>query len=141
EAVRLIAHRWPRSVSGWLGRFHAACKATLEDRLTAEPALAAALLLGDGSGLSRPEWDKFLKSGVVHALAISGQHLVVLAGFLTFVRRVTFMRRTPATIGIGVILLGYALLTGGRAPAMRAAWMFVVFSFAMILRRHALLAN
>ncbi len=135
DAIRLVAHRWPASITGWLGRLHAACKSILSERLTAEPGLAAALLLGDGSGLTRPEWDKFLKSGVVHALAISGQHLVVLAGFLSLIRRVTFLRLTPATIGIAAILLGYALLTGGRAPAMRAAWMIVVFSLAMILRR------
>lgn len=135
DAIRLVARRWPSSLSGWLGRLHAFCKATLDERLTAEPALAAALLLGDGSGLSRPEWDKFLKSGVVHALAISGQHLVVLAVFLSILRRIAFIRLVPATIGITVILLGYALLTGGRAPAMRAVWMIVVFSLAAIVRR------
>ncbi len=141
DAVRLVAHRWPASVSGWLGRLHAACKSILNERLTAEPGLAAALLLGDGSGLTRPEWDKFLKSGVVHALAISGQHLVVLATFLSLLRRATFVRLTPATIGITLILVAYALLTGGRPPAMRAAWVFLVFSLAMIVRRPGSLAN
>jgi competence protein ComEC len=141
EAVRLVAHRWPSSVGGWLGRLHAACKATLDEHLSAEPGLAAALLLGDGSGLSRPEWDKFLKSGVVHALAISGQHLVVLAAFLTFLRRSAFLRLAPSMIGIAAILLGYALLTGGRPPAMRAAWMIMIFSLGMIVRRPARPAN
>ena len=41
-----------------------------------------ALLLGDGSAMDRAEWDAYVRTGVVHALAISGQHLAILAGFL-----------------------------------------------------------
>jgi competence protein ComEC len=141
EAIRLVASRWPSSISGWLGRLHGACKRTLDEHLTAEPALASALLLGDGSGLSRPEWDKFLKSGVVHALAISGQHLVVLAWFLGNLRRGLFLRLTPATIGIAAIIFGYALLTGGRPATMRAAWMVVVLGLATLVRRPVSFAN
>lgn len=133
--VRVLARRWPVSVTGWLGRLHEACKETLEQNLSVEPALAAALLLGDGSGMSRSEWDKFLQSGVVHALAISGQHLVVLAVFLAFLRRLLFMPLAPATLGIVVILFAYALLTGGRPPAVRAAWMVLVGCLAILGRR------
>lgn len=135
DAVRLVARRWPASLLGWLGRLHASCKATLDERLTWEPGLAAALLLGDGSGMGRAEWDKFLRSGVVHALAISGQHLIVLAGFLELIRRLLFIRLTPATIAITAALFAYALLTGGRAPALRAAWMVIVLGLAVVLKR------
>src|SRR5262249_25452961 len=55
--------------------------------------LAAALLLGDTSALAREEWDKYVRTGVVHALAISGQHLVVLAAFLWAVLRLIGVRR------------------------------------------------
>ncbi|MEI7686971.1 MAG: ComEC/Rec2 family competence protein [Planctomycetota bacterium] len=141
DALRLVARRWPGSILGWLGRLHAACRATLDERLTAEPGLAAALLLGDGSGLGRPEWDKFLRSGVVHALAISGQHLIVLAGFFAVIRRMLFIRLTPATLVIAAILVAYALLTGGRAPAMRAAWVVLAFALAVIVKRPAAASN
>jgi competence protein ComEC len=141
DAVRLIAHRWPSSLTGWLGRTHAACVQILKEQLNVEPALAAALLLGDGSQLTRPEWDKFLKSGVVHALAISGQHLVVLAAFLAVVRRALFIRLTPATVGIASVLFTYALLTGGRPPAMRAAWIVLILSVAVFARRKPSRAN
>lgn len=141
DAVVLIARRWPASISGWLGRLHGECKAILDRNLRLEPALAAALLLGDGSGLGRPEWDKFLKSGVVHALAISGQHLMVLAAFLAFLRKRAFVRLRPATLGIAAALLAYALLTGGRAPAMRAAWVVLVVCLATLIRRRSSPAN
>lgn len=134
-AVRVLSHRWPDSATGWLGRLHQECKQTLEENLSLEPALAAALLLGDGSGMSRSEWDKFLQSGVVHALAISGQHLVVLALFLGFLRKLFFMPLVPATVGIVMILFAYALLTGGRPPAVRAAWMVLVGCLAILGRR------
>ena len=38
-----------------------------------EAGLARALLLGDGTAMDRNEWDSFVRTGVVHALAISGQ--------------------------------------------------------------------
>ena len=35
--------------------------------------LATALLLGDGAALNRDDWDRYIRTGVIHVLAISGQ--------------------------------------------------------------------
>jgi competence protein ComEC len=46
-----------------------------------EGALAA-LVLGDGSGLSREDWQVLQDTGTVHLLVISGQHIGLLAAVM-----------------------------------------------------------
>ena len=134
DSVRLRHRGWGASLAGWLGRLQQVCKSTLEQRLTWQPALAVALLLGDGSSLPATEWEKYQRSGVVHALAISGQHLVVLAAFLTAFRRGLRISLRGSTIVLAAILVGYALLAGGRAPVMRAAGVMLAIVLAVYLR-------
>ena len=50
--------------------------------------VAMALLLGEGSTMTQEEWDKYIRTGVVHVLAISGWHLVVLGMFLWWCVRI-----------------------------------------------------
>jgi competence protein ComEC len=135
DAVRLRQRGWGTTLSGWLGRLQQVCKSTLEQRLSRQSALAVALLLGDGSELGGPGWERFQRSGVIHALAISGQHLVVLAAFLTAFRRGLRLSLRGSTIFLAAILIGYALLAGGRAPIMRAAWVVIAMTIAVFLRR------
>ena len=42
----------------------------------------AALVLGDGAGLSREDWQVLQDTGTVHLLVISGQHIGLLAGLV-----------------------------------------------------------
>ena len=102
-----------------------------------EGPLAEALLLGDSPLLHNSEWDKFKNTGVLHVLAISGQHLAILGGTLAWLLRA--FRFKPASIAfmVTLFLLVYALLTGGRPSAMRAVIMVGCFSTGIILRRPA----
>ncbi len=97
--------------------------------------LAAALLLGEDQQLSPAEWETYKRTGVVHALAVSGQHLAILGGFLWLVLRVCRVRRRPGALIVALVLLAYALLTGGRPPILRAAVMVCAFCGGVILRR------
>src|SRR6266699_1537666 len=87
------------------------------------------------------DWEQYLRTGVIHVLAISGQHLVVLAGFLWLLSRVFGFRRRHAALGIALVLIGYALLTGGRPPVMRAAWVVAVYCGGILLQRPVAHAN
>jgi competence protein ComEC len=123
------------TVRGW-GR------QVFEDALPPDVSgLAAALLLGDTSALAREEWDKYVRTGVVHALAISGQHLVVLAAFLWAVLRLAGVRRKRGAWAVMLALIAYAVLTGARPPAVRSAVQVAVICGGMILRRPVLPAN
>jgi competence protein ComEC len=115
---------------------------TLQEALPEKTSgLAVALILGDGSQLERREWDKYLLTGVIHVLAISGQHLVILGGFLWFLFRVLGIRRRRVAWFVGLFLLTYALLAGGRPPVMRSAVMVSTLCFGLIIRRVTLSAN
>src|SRR5262249_35166296 len=114
----------------------------LTDSLPAsEGPVAEALLLGDTNAMTAAEWDRYVRTGVIHVLAISGQHLVILGAFLWFVLRLFGVKRRSAAIIVALLLLTYALLTGGRPSAMRAAVIACAFCGGILLRTRSLPAN
>ena len=70
------ADPWAAGLAATRGR---AARVIGDHMPAAEAAVARALLLGDTAAMDRVEWDAYVRTGVVHVLAISGQHLVVLA--------------------------------------------------------------
>jgi len=111
-------------------------------RLPAEQAaLASALLLGETSAMDQEGWERFVRTGVIHVLAISGQHLVILAFFLWLTFRVTGIGRRRGAWIVAVVLIAYALLTGFRPSTARATVTVVVACFALMMRRQTMPAN
>jgi competence protein ComEC len=106
-----------------------------------EGAVAVALLLGDQTAMSADEWDVYIRTGIVHVLAISGQHLVILGLALGVALRAARVSRRRTALVIAVVLIAYALLTGGRPSAMRAAAMAGVVCGAVLCRTQAIPAN
>jgi len=142
EGVTRLAEGWPKSVNGWLAVIRGWGQRKLQDNLHPEQAgVASALLLGEGSTMTSADWEKYIRTGVIHVLAISGQHLMVLAIFLWWTLRLLGVRRRRGAWLVASLLVAYALLTGGRPPAMRAAVMVSVFCGSLILRRPTMLAN
>jgi competence protein ComEC len=136
--VTLVSTGWRGRPIGWLMDLRGKAQRELQNLLSpaehGEPtpyslpaarsdvsAVATALLVGEGSTMTRDDWEKYIRTGVIHVLAISGQHLMIMAGFLWFVLRVAGCPRRKSAIGIALILIAYAILTGNRPPAMRAA--------------------
>ena len=143
DANELILRQrgWPTSLFGVLAVVRGWGQRTLTDGLGGQSGVAAALLLGEGSGMTGDDWEQYLRTGVIHVLAISGQHLVVLAGFLWLTTRVFGVRRRHAALFVALFLISYALLTGGRPPVMRSAWAIAVFSGGILLQRPVVHAN
>jgi competence protein ComEC len=140
--VTRLEEGWRGTLFGWLAVVRGWGTRALQQALPHDEAgLAAALLLGDGTAMSREEWDVFVRTGVVHVLAISGQHLVILAGFVWLVLRVFGVRRRRGAWVVMVVMIGYALLTGGRPSAVRAAVMVCVLCGGIVLRRPVIPAN
>lgn len=141
-AVTRLEEGWRASVFGWLGIVRGwGMRAFRESLPPGESGLAAALLLGETSALDREEWDAYVRTGVVHVLAISGQHLVILAAFVWVVLKVLGVRRRHGAWVVIVVMIGYALLTGARPSAVRAAVMVCAVCGAIVLRRPLLPAN
>ena len=128
--------------AGLLSAVRRRASAALVDHLpTREAATAVALLLGDGSAMDRAEWDVYVRTGVVHALAISGQHLAVLAGFIWLGLRAAGVRRTRGAWIVVAVIVGYTVLTGLRPSGVRSAAMVAAVCGGLILRRPASPAN
>jgi len=142
QAVTRLERGWPTSLQGWLagvrGRGLRILRTTLPPQ---QEGLACALLLGEDASMSRADWDKYIRTGVLHVLAISGQHLVILAGFLWFALPRLGVRQRHGAWMVALAVLGYALLSGGRPPALRSAVAVCAACGAMVLRRRVLPAN
>jgi competence protein ComEC len=142
EAVTRLAESWRGSLTGWLAVLRGWGQRQMQATLPAETSgVATALLLGEGSTLTTEDWEKYVRTGVIHVLAISGQHLVVLGWFLWTVFRVLGVRRRRGAVIVAVFLLAYALLVGGRPPVLRSAVTVCACCGGLLLGRPALSAN
>lgn len=108
-------------------------------------AALAALVLGDGSGLSRADWQALQATGTVHLLVISGQHIGLAAGLLYglvagLARWGAWPRRWPwlpwACGAAMAAALGYGWLAGFGVPVQRACLMLAVVLLWRVRFRH-----
>jgi competence protein ComEC len=142
ESVLVLREAGGLSLGGSLARLRAYGQDVLTDYLPAEQqGVAIALLLGDGAPMTQDDWDKYIRTGVIHVLAISGQHLVVLAAFLGLGLRLLRVRLRYAAIFTALFLLGYTLLVGGRPPVMRSAAAICALCGGLLVRRPLVRAN
>ncbi|MEN3339212.1 MAG: competence protein ComEC [Acidobacteriota bacterium] len=96
-------------------------------------ALAAAILIGDRSGLSDEDQRRLQEAGTYHVIAISGGNIAVLTGILLAgLRLARVPARAAAAIAIPVLLL-YGQLTGSSASVARAVTGACVFLTGRIL--------
>lgn len=105
----------------------------------------AALVLGDGAGLSREDWQVLQDTGTVHLLVISGQHVGLLAGMVYLLiaglaRYGLWPNRLPWlpwACGLAfAAALGYGLLAGFDVPVRRACVMIGLVLLWRLRFRH-----
>lgn len=106
-----------------------------------QTGVAQALLLGEESAMPGADWDRYIRTGVVHVLSVSGQHLAILAGCLWFLCLVANVPRQRAAIFVTVFLFAYALVTGMQAPVLRSVVMVTIVCGGFLLRRSVLAIN
>ncbi|KAA0980800.1 DNA internalization-related competence protein ComEC/Rec2 [Pseudomonas sp. ANT_J28] len=104
-----------------------------------------ALVLGDGAGLSREDWQVLQDTGTVHLLVISGQHVGLLAGLVYLLiaglaryglwpKRLSWL---PWACGLAfAAALGYGLLAGFEVPVRRACVMIGLVLLWRLRFRH-----
>lgn len=103
--------------------------------------LIAAMTLGIRENAPEDLQDLFRLSGTMHLFAVSGMHVAVVAGIL--VGTLLFLRvprRWAVLIAIPLVLF-YAVLTGLRPSAIRAAVMVSVFLAGYAVREKPRLLN
>jgi competence protein ComEC len=141
EAITRLAEGWPGSVQGWPARVRGWGQEQLREYLGDQGGVASALLLGEDSALAQEGWQKYKRTGVIHVLVISGQHVAILGWLLWRFLLLLGVRRSRGAWGVGLFVLAYAFLTGNHPPILRAAVMVCVVCGGLILRRPTLLPN
>jgi competence protein ComEC len=91
-----------------------------------ETGLLMGLLAGDRSGIPEVLRSDFQRSGLVHVLAISGFHVVLLAGMLMVFLKATGLPHKIVTIIAVTLLAIYVPVTGGSPAVRRAVMMFAI---------------
>ncbi|MHC5050880.1 MAG: ComEC/Rec2 family competence protein [Planctomycetota bacterium] len=104
----------------------------LRDSLPADVApLATALLLGLRTGLAADDRLLFERTGTMHILAISGMHVLLLAGLVHAALRAAGLGPRAAA-GITLVLaLAYVPVAGGAPPIRRAVTVLVFYGLAL----------
>lgn len=99
-------------------------------------ALAAAITLGEKEGLDADQKQIFIKAGVMHIMAVSGLHAMILSLFvfnlLFFLKRRYNVLRVIITI---LFLWVFAFITGLTPSVMRATLMFSFLQAGNLLGR------
>ena len=108
-------------------------------------AALVALVLGDGAGMAREDWQTLQATGTVHLLVISGQHIGLVAGLLYglvagLARWGLWPARLPWLLwacGLAMAAaLAYGWLAGGGVPVQRACLMLAVVLLWRLRFRH-----
>jgi competence protein ComEC len=142
DAAVKLAQGWPWSPRGWLAVLHGwGQRALLRSLPPDQSDLAMALLLGKGSPLPPAEWEKYLRTNVVHVVVVSGLHLAILGWFLWRALGVLQVPRRYGAALVALLLVGYALLTGAGMPVIRGAVTVCALSGGIVLRRPTLPIN
>ncbi|MGH3148045.1 MAG: ComEC/Rec2 family competence protein [Rubrobacter sp.] len=122
---------WPVDDSpGWIGVVHRRTDAALGYGLRPqEAAVVRGMVLGDRSLIPEDLDEAFQRSGITHVLAISGQHVAILAAVIYFaLRALALPVRIRVASTLGLIWL-YIMIAGAPPSAIRAG---VVATFVLV---------
>ncbi len=110
--------------------------------------IAAAMTTGHETWIAREDIDVMRDSGLAHILSISGLHMAIVGGFAFFLVRLGVAawpwlalrvsgKKVAAVAGL-IAVWSYLVLSGGPAPAQRAAITASVAFAAILLDRQAI---
>ena len=116
-------------LQGFIIRVRRSAARRIDALFPEDSALVRALLLGDRSLLSEETREVMNRTGIAHLISISGLHVTVLAGLLSWLLR-RFMRRDRANLLAVALLVPYGIMIGFGAPFFRALVMFAVYCAA-----------
>jgi competence protein ComEC len=100
-------------------------------------ALVAAITLGQKNMLDPEQKQIFIKAGVMHIMAVSGLHAVIISLFvfnlLFFMKRKLNVLRTVITV---LLLWAFAFVTGLTPSVIRATLMFSFLQTGKLMKRN-----
>jgi competence protein ComEC len=112
----------------------------LEENST-EAGVIRAIVIGEQPQDATELVDAFRNSGTLHAFSVSGLHVAMVGSMGWLVLRFLGVPRRWAILGLIPLIFSYSWVTGNTPPAVRAAWMALVFLGAFLARRQPDLLN
>jgi len=100
--------------------------------------LAEAMLIGFRDDLDKELLASYIKTGVVHIIAISGMHLGLIFLIINFFTKILIGKKRTSVSGILItipILWLFSLLTGGSASVIRSALMLSLILISTVLKK------
>ncbi|MFR7814804.1 MAG: ComEC/Rec2 family competence protein [Lachnospiraceae bacterium] len=129
------------SLYGLAARFNHRMAQTLRDVCGEEAGqLASAVLLGMRDEVPDEEREQFRRLGIAHILSVSGFHVGVLVALLALLMMPVKHRRLRMALTLPM-LLAYAFLTGGNAPAVRAVLLWALVCWGRIRHKRVLMLH
>ncbi|MFA6060098.1 MAG: ComEC/Rec2 family competence protein [Taibaiella sp.] len=100
-------------------------------------ALIAATILNERSELDQDLMAAYSNTGIIHIIAISGMHIVLLASFILWILKIIPSAKWKGIkYGIAIVIVWfYIALTGFPPSAVRAAVMFTLLAVGLTLSR------
>lgn len=102
-----------------------------------EASIQQAMMVGSRGLLSREAHDLGVSTGTLHIFAISGQHVAILVGLCVLGLRACGLSREWWFWALAPLVIGYTVLTGAPASAVRSCVMALVFLAAPSLGRRS----
>ncbi len=99
------------------------------------------LILGERSELPQDIKLDFINAGVMHILAVSGLHIVIVTMMLMVVLQIIRVPERARIILVICMLVYYAFLTGGSASVVRSVIMAIVFLVSKTIERKSDIYN
>lgn len=110
-----------------------------------EAGVLTGLAVGDQAAIAPADWDVLRRTGLAHAVSVSGPHVAMLGSLCAALSRRLWSRSRrlcawlPApTAALWVAVLGaavYALASGGGVPAQRTVWTLALMGALRLLGR------
>jgi competence protein ComEC len=122
------------SLLGTLYNFKHSFERALE-KVFVEPqaALAEGILLGERRALPEELTHAFIVSGLIHVVVLSGYNISIVAEWV--MRAFAFLPKTLGLASGGIVIILFALMTGGSATAVRACIMALIAILGRYLER------
>jgi len=119
----------------WRERSQLDAQARVRTLFRTDAPLVEALLLARTETLPRDVRQRFADSGMVHLLAISGSHVVLILGVLLVLGQALRLPPRTARVAALVGVIAYVAFLGSPPPAARAAVQLLLFSAGRALQR------
>lgn len=97
--------------------------------------LAAALILGDKSGISRETLSDFNEIGITHLICVSGLHLSLWSLFIFAVFKRTGLNEKFSAVISALFVILFMFVAGMTYSVVRAGIMMLIYLFSVVLDR------